>query len=138
MGFSWSTRRRHRLDRYPADRARQHWVVAAVMLACLGTACGTRHAETETPPATETTLRVENQAFLDMNVYVVRSGQRVRLGTVSGNSTRVFTLSQALVGLGGELQFLADPVGSPRIALSESIVVTPGDTVTLVIPPTVR
>jgi NaMN:DMB phosphoribosyltransferase len=30
-------------------------------------------------------VEVQNQAFLDMTVYVIRSGQRIRLGQVSGN-----------------------------------------------------
>ena len=89
-------------------------------------------------PRAETMVRVENQDFLDMNVYVVRSGQRIRLGNVSGLSTRVLPIPPSLVGGGAELRFLVDPVGSNRTPISHEIFVQPGDVVELLIPPQPR
>lgn len=89
-------------------------------------------------PRTETMLRVENQDFLDMNVYVLRSGQRIRLGSVPGLSSRVLPIPASLVGGGSELRFLVDPVGSNRTPISQEIFVEPGDVVDLVIPPQPR
>lgn len=86
-------------------------------------------------PRAETMLRVENQDFLDMNVYVVRSGQRIRLGSAPGLSTRVLSIPASLVGGGAELRFLVDPVGSNRTPISQEIFVQPGDVVDLIIPP---
>lgn len=86
-------------------------------------------------PRERTTVRVENRSFLDMNIYVVRSSQRIRLGSVTGNSTQRFTIPPNLIFGVSTLQFLADPVGASRSPVSNEIRVTEGDEVTLVIPP---
>lgn len=112
--------------------------IALASLALAAATCARPRASEDMDPKVETALRVENQAYLDMNVYVVRSGQRIRLGTVPGNTTRVFMLAPYLVGPGAQLGFLVDPVGSSRTALSEDIYVNPGDVIELVIPATVR
>lgn len=81
-------------------------------------------------------VRVENRAFTDMNIFVLRSGgQRIRLGLVSGASNATFTIPQGLLFGTTALRFMADPVGSSRTPISEEIGVRPGDTVTLTIPP---
>ena len=79
-------------------------------------------------------VEVDNQAFLDVNVYVVRSGQRIRLGTVSGHSTRTFAVPRNLVGTGAMVRFLADFIGSDRTPVSEEMVIWPGDRVEMIIP----
>jgi hypothetical protein len=86
-------------------------------------------------PQEATTVRVQNQSFLDMNVYVVRGGVRARLGTVSGNSTARFTIPVSYVQTLTPLRFLADPIGARSAPVSEEITVSPGDEVTLTIPP---
>jgi len=48
-------------------------------------------------PLPVTTLRVRNQNFLDMDVFVLRYGQRIRLGMVTGLSTQLFTLRDDIV-----------------------------------------
>ena len=85
--------------------------------------------------AQRTTLRVENQAFNDMTIYVVRGGSRQRIGQVTGSSSALLTIPESMVGGGATLQFQADPVGSNRAPISESISVNPGDEVRLTIPP---
>lgn len=82
-----------------------------------------------------TTLRVRNQNFLDMNVFVVRGGQPIRLGTVSGNSTQVLRIPAYLLAGVTPLRFVADPIGGSRGPVSEEIVVSPGDQVELMVPP---
>lgn len=82
------------------------------------------------------TVRVDNQAFADMTIYVVAGGQQIRLGTVTGKTAQTLRLNPAVVGLGRELSFRADPVGSNAVASSFSIYVAPGEQVNLVIPPT--
>lgn len=82
-----------------------------------------------------TTLRVRNQGFLDVNVYAVRGSQRVRLGTVTGNSTQVLRIPPFLMNGITPLRFIADPIGNQRTPTSDEIVVTPGDEVQLYIPP---
>lgn len=91
------------------------------------------------PQASEmerTVLKVENRGFPDMNIWVVpQASGRVRLGTVTGNSTAYFTLPEYVVRGMRELSFQALPIATPRGPVTESIVVTPGDTLVLIIPP---
>lgn len=85
--------------------------------------------------APTTTLHVENQGFLDMTVYVMRSAERVRLGLAPGGVTTSFVIPPDLPSLGQPLRFVADPVGSARASVSDEITVQAGDQVTMVIPP---
>lgn len=82
-----------------------------------------------------TRIQVENQNFADMTIYVIRSGQRYRLGTVPGHATRTFDVPPALVAGGGDLQFMADPIGGTRTPVSEVLYVAPGELIELTIPP---
>jgi hypothetical protein len=84
-----------------------------------------------TPP---TYVRVENQAFNDMNIYVLRGAQRVRLGTATGASTTRFRIPNNLIFGPTPLAFYADPIGGNRTPVSQEITVSPGDEVTLTIP----
>jgi hypothetical protein len=86
-------------------------------------------------PATPAMLEVENQAFNDMTIYVVRSGMRWRLGTVGGNSKAVFEIPRTMVNPGIPIRFQADPIGGNRAPVSQEIAVGPGETVVLRIPP---
>lgn len=105
-------------------------LVAALAATTLACASGPR------PQAERATIAVENQAFADMNVYVRDTGGgRRRLGTATGLTTTVFTIPAALVGNGREVHFEIDPIGGQRTALSNSLYVTPGDQVRMVIPP---
>ena len=70
-----------------------------------------------------------------MTVYAVRGGVRVRLGIVTGNQTSVFTIPRTLVQPATQLRFLANPIGGRRQPVSEEITVSPGDEVSLIIPP---
>ena len=70
-----------------------------------------------------------------MTVYVVEGSARRRLGLATGSSTTKMTIPASAVAGGRELQFLADPIGSDRTAISDRIYVRPGETVTLMIPP---
>lgn len=82
-----------------------------------------------------TVLQVDNQGFLDMDVFAARSVQRVRLGTAPGNSKTSFTIPASLVSGLTSLRFIADPIGGSRPSVSQEITVAPGDTVLMTIPP---
>lgn len=107
---------------------------ALIVLCLLSAAChyGARSGPPE--PRTDTRLRVQNQNFLDMNVYVLAGSQRIRLGTVTGLSTQVFTIPPDLVR-GTLLRFEVHPIGGRDNPRSETISVQPGDEVQLTIPP---
>lgn len=108
----------------------------------LGASCLTltvcHRGKPEPPPGPEarTTLKVQNQGFPDMTIYVLRSsGQRIRLGTVTGNTTQILVIPSYVLTGPTALRFLADPVGSNRAPISQEITVAPGDDVELIIPP---
>jgi hypothetical protein len=111
---------------------RRFAVVGAIGLT-LG--CSRNRAQTEIDPNAETRVVVDNQAFPDMTIYVLEGGRRVRLGLAGGNSKTTFTIPKYQVQTLTSIRFLADPIGSNRTPISESITVSPGDEVTLRIPP---
>ena len=86
-------------------------------------------------PFQSTVVLVDNQGFLDMAVYVMRSSERVRLGMATGNSKSNFRVPAGIVSGLTPLRFIADPIGGSRASVSEEITVAPGDTVGLTIPP---
>lgn len=104
-------------------------------------ACGsTRPSGPQVGPAAQaTTLQIRNQSWLQMNIYVVVAGsQRIRVGSVNGNSTTNIQLPEHVVGMGREVSFIADPVGSSQTAQSFDMYVRKGERITLTIPPSVR
>ena len=82
-----------------------------------------------------TTIRVDNQSYTDMTIYVVRSSQRMRLGTAGGLKQTTLTIPATLVFGSTPLRFLADPIGAGRGPVSDEITVRAGDQVSLIIPP---
>jgi hypothetical protein len=110
--------------------------VVAVSLALMAAACtGFRHGSTAIDTNQPTVVQVDNQGFLDMAVYVLRSSERLRLGTATGNSKTNFRVPTGIVSGLTPLRFIADPIGGRRASVSEEITVAPGDTVGLTIPP---
>jgi hypothetical protein len=109
--------------------SRRHFVTAASALLA---ACATARAPAN--PQAETTVRVENQSTMDMNIYVLRGAERIRLGTVTAVSTSVLKIPNNLIFGATPLRFLADPIGSSKMPVSDEIVVAAGDQVTLRIP----
>ena len=110
---------------------RRAFVAAAA--AVLLSACAS--AGTRRNPDEPTYLSVDNRAVLDMTIYVVRSSQRIRLGTANGLSTTRLTIPSNIVFGATTLRFLADPIGSGRLPISDDITVIAGDEVTMIIPP---
>ena len=104
-------------------------VVALLVAAC----ASTPGVESEAEP---TYLNVDNQSRYDMTIYVIRSsGQRIRLGRATSNmQTRLLIPPDLMFGL-TSLRFLADPLAGNVSPVSDEIVVTPGDEITLRIPP---
>jgi hypothetical protein len=130
------------------DRGRQrvgrvvrHWPRALKMMLvaslALASACSLLRNDPEeaAEPQPPTRLRVDNQAFLDMTIYVYRNSQRVRLGTATGNSVTRLTIPPNMIFGATPLRFQADPIGANRAPISSEITVTPGDEVVLTIPP---
>lgn len=108
-------------------------VAAVALLAAAG--CRSSGAHREAGRRAEAFVRVENRSMLDMTIYVVRSSERRRLGLVNALSTQVLRIPSVLVEGAGILRFQADPIGGNRTPVSQEIMVSDGDLVTLIIPP---
>jgi hypothetical protein len=106
-------------------------VAFLALMACSTMAPGSGTSSTNQ----RTAIRVDNQGFADMTVYAARSAQRFRLGLVPGHSVTTFNVPPSLISGATPLRFIADPIGGTRPSISEEIVVTPGDTVMMTIPP---
>ena len=102
----------------------------------MATACTSHQAAQTTPAPAEqrTVLKVDNQAFLDMTIYVLNGAQRIRLGIAGGKTVTSLTIPAYLIHGVAPLRFLADPIGGNRVPVSDEIAVQPGDEVTLTIP----
>lgn len=108
-----------------------------VLAALLVAACAS-HQSDEPGPApvpAAATLKVDNQRFLDMTIYVIEGSLRQRLGIAAGNSTTSFTIPSRLTRGPTLVRFLADPIGGRALPVTEDITVEPGDEVTMRIPP---
>jgi hypothetical protein len=105
-------------------------------LALLSAGCQHR-VRSDSEPQSETTVKVENQNFLDMDVFVVESGMRIRLGRAASLTSPVFTIPASIVRRPTTVTFELHPIGGGRAMTqrTETIPVSPGDQVTLMIPP---
>jgi hypothetical protein len=86
------------------------------------------------PAEDRTTVRVDNRSWNAVNVYAIRTSQRIRLGTVQATSTTVLEIPRTLVSGLTTLRFQIDPIGSNRTPISEQITVSPGEEVQLIVP----
>jgi hypothetical protein len=110
--------------------------LTAALLALLTIAgCKSTGRNAPAPPRSEAFVRVENRSMLDMTIYVVRGGERRRLGLVNALTTQMLSIPSVLVNGSGVLRFQADPIGGSRTPISEEIFVRNGDVVQLIIPP---
>jgi hypothetical protein len=97
-------------------------VLLAVSASCMKRTIRPRESDT-------IVVRVTNNNALDVTVYAVNQSMRVRLGTVTTASTANFALALHSVSPTGDLQLLADPIGSRRTVTSETIHVFAGQVV---------
>lgn len=110
--------------------------IGLLLAVCLATtACASSGSNAAAAKAEPTTVLVDNQALMDMTIYIWRSAQRIRLGTATGVSKTRFTIPQGIVSGITTVRFQADPIGSSRAPISEQITVSEGDEVELRIPP---
>ncbi len=72
-------------------------------------------------------VRVDNNAYLDMHVYVVyAAGQQRSLGMVTGLSRRTLVIPAQVIQTLSGIQLFADPIGTDRGYLSQRILASPG------------
>jgi hypothetical protein len=87
-------------------------------------------------PANKIAVHVQNDNFLDVDVYAVSEGIATRLGTVTGNGSRTFVIDPSLAAQ--DLRIVATPIGGNGRASTGSIVVGPGQTVDFRVGSTLR
>jgi hypothetical protein len=78
-------------------------------------------------PANAIGVHVQNDNFLDVDVYVVSEGLPTRLGTVTGNSSANFVIDGSLASQ--DLRIVATPIGGNGRASSGPVVASPGQTI---------
>lgn len=105
-----------------------YWVVLLVVVGC-----GVRQAEEvgEAWPVADVpiTLVVRNNNWLDVAIYALHSGGRIRLGTVTSMTSARFTLPRALEASSGPLRLQVDPIGARWTYTSEAVTASPGQSI---------
>lgn len=76
-------------------------------------------------------VRVINDNFYDVTVYVDRQGARVRLGRVTGQTEQTFTFRARV----GDYVAFAVAVQAGRTHVTQQLTVEPGDIIELQVPP---
>ena len=72
-------------------------------------------------------IKVVNRNWMDMRIYAVVDGRRIRLGTVSGFTTEKLKLRRNLVGPTADLELQAVPIGHRTLSHIARIVAFRGD-----------
>ena len=103
----------------------RRWRSAALLVVFLAACSRNKGTEDFYPRADPIPVHVQNENFLDMNVFVVSSGVSRRLGTVSGNGAGDFKIAWSLVN-GQTISLTAIPIGGRGSAGSGSLSVSPG------------
>ncbi len=110
--------------------------LATVLLCALALPACAHHSAQSAADATQapTVLRVANQSLYDMDIYMLRdSGDRVRLGSVNSQQTADLTIPAGLIYGVSQVRFIARRFPRTGAEISQSITVTPGDTVKMTI-----
>ena len=97
-------------------------------------ACASMGNRSTTDERAATTVTVNNQAPLSMDIFIIRGGQRIRLGTADALTTTKLTIPRGIIVGSMDVRFLADPIGGNRAPVSQTITVNEGDEVLLTLP----
>src|SRR5918994_4924382 len=99
------------------------WALAAANFGCF---LGKNDSPAGAPLSSDVPVQVVNHHWLDVTIYVIHDGQRTRLGVAGGSAETRLELPSHLLGVGRDIQLYADPIGSLDDAITEVIVVQPG------------
>ena len=109
----------------------RHVRAGLIVLLGLSSACGaSRTAPTSNPEPSsdEIPVQIDNQNFNDMDIYVVRNGERWLIGQAGGLTKTTLTIRGAVRG-DGRVRLLAEPVGGARPIASPTLLVPPGQSI---------
>ena len=114
----------------------RHSQALLIGLTILGaTACGSSNTAKAAPEPkssasakqrTGPTVQIDNQNFADMNIYILRSGQRILVGQATGLSQTTLTIPGGVAPADGRVRLLADPVGGTGPVTTPVLVVPQG------------
>lgn len=118
------------------NRSRRGWISLVVLLLAFAAApslgaCFRGRPQGVTIDDT-ITIEVENRNYLDVVIYALQGSSRIRIGQVTGTSHNSFDVSLRKISTGGgDVRFLADPVGSSRTWTTETLHLAGGQVVEL-------
>ncbi|MBA2685818.1 MAG: hypothetical protein H0U66_15135 [Gemmatimonadaceae bacterium] len=99
---------------------------AAIAIAGVLAGCGRHRINDDIAADNASTLEVVNHHWSDVDIYVIRDGQRLRVGQVTASADQHFVLQKSMTSGGGTLQLQAHAVGSNGAISSETITARPG------------
>jgi hypothetical protein len=106
-----------------------HGMLAVTVAGLLIAGCSSTESAPVAPWASgpATVVEVFNNNWLDINVYAVRSGTRMRLGTVRSMARNSFMLPEAALSGASSIRLMAAPIGTTRTHITEGILLQRGD-----------
>jgi len=112
------------------------WMHAALALGMSTAACALPgRSASDKPsygkPVPRASVLVANHNFSDITLYAVQSGSRIRLGMVTGLTTRRLPIPRSVALMSDEVRILADPIGGSQTYLSPPVRVQPGQSLDL-------
>jgi hypothetical protein len=119
-------------------RIRARIVFALLAAALAGCARHNQAESTAMAPSSADAAQVEvqNRSSYDMDIYLVRNGQRTRIGFAPANKSTGFTVSRAMAAGVGMTRLEAHPIrGGAEVIQSDPVAFYPGTVVTFPIPP---
>jgi hypothetical protein len=108
-----------------------HLRAGLIVLLGLSSACGasrTTPKSSPEPSSDEIPVQIDNQNFSDMEIYVVRNGQRLLIGQAGGLTKTTLTIRNAARG-DGRVRLLAEPIGGARPIATPILIVPQGQSI---------
>jgi hypothetical protein len=103
---------------------------AALFFSLASLACHHHHpddtADAAPDPNTPVLVEVDSHFQGDVVIYLLRSGQRERLGMVSGLGNAAFTFPFRKLGNSGSTRLLAYPIAGDAAYASDALYIQPG------------
>jgi hypothetical protein len=108
-----------------------HLRAGLIVLLGLSSACGaSRSTPTSSPEPSsdEILVQIDNQNFSDMEIYVVKNGQRLLVGQAGGLTKTTLKIKDAIRG-DGRVKLLAEPTGGARPITTPTLIVPRGQSI---------
>lgn len=101
-------------------------ILPLLLLPLLAACPGKKGGYQVEPSAAVTTAQVRNQNAYAATIYLVESGTRYRLGSVSSLSSAVFLVPPKMLDGRVSFRLMAEPVGPHPTQVSETFMLQPG------------